>query len=89
MNRLDHILQLDESERQLLLMALAHLSIERPGFDHALTAIAQRIDNPGPQLFNEFKKLHEMSFSQPTKKVENTHATRQNPPHNEFVRLGE
>ena len=58
MNRLDHILQLDESERQLLLMALAHLANERPGFDHALTAIAQRIDNPGPQMYNEFKRLN-------------------------------
>lgn len=40
-----HTLPLDEADRQLVLLALAHLSVERPGWDHALNRIALRIDN--------------------------------------------
>ena len=36
---------LSEEERQLVLLALAALSVERPGFDDALNAVALRIDN--------------------------------------------
>jgi hypothetical protein len=36
---------LDEGERQIVLMALAALSIERPGWDAALNEIAMKIDN--------------------------------------------
>jgi hypothetical protein len=38
-------LELEEGERQMLVMALAHLSVERPGWDDALNRIAVRIDN--------------------------------------------
>jgi hypothetical protein len=38
-------LELDESERQMLLLALARLSLERPGWEDALHRIALRIDN--------------------------------------------
>lgn len=54
-------LDLDESERQMLLMALAHLAVERPGCDYPLGLIASRIDEmteAGPKLYNEFKHLH-------------------------------
>ena len=33
-------MKLDEGERQMMLMALAHLSIERPGWDDALNRLA-------------------------------------------------
>jgi len=38
-------LELEESDRQLVLLALAVLSLESPGFDDALNRIAVRIDN--------------------------------------------
>lgn len=38
-------LELDESDRQLVLLALAVLSLRSPGFDGALNRIACRIDN--------------------------------------------
>jgi len=38
-------LELEEEERQLVLLALAVLSLESPGFDHALNEIAKKIDN--------------------------------------------
>jgi hypothetical protein len=38
-------LPLDEGERQMMLMALAHLAIERPGWDDALNRLACRIDS--------------------------------------------
>lgn len=38
-------LELPEEDRQLVLMALAHLSLKRPGWDYALNLIARRIDN--------------------------------------------
>ena len=55
----DHNLVLSEEDRQMLLMALAHLAVERPGWDHALGEIAARIDNPGPELYLAFKDMHE------------------------------
>lgn len=58
---------IDEGARQLVLMALAHLAVERPGFDDALSRIAQQIvpirvdqrqDNSGPEMYTKFKELH-------------------------------
>jgi hypothetical protein len=54
---MEHKLELEESDRQIVLMALAHLAVERPGWNYALSQIAQRIDNPGPALYNAFKEL--------------------------------
>jgi len=53
-------LKLEEGERQMVLMALAHLAVERPGWDHALSGIATRIDNiqaGRPVLFDSFKEM--------------------------------
>ncbi len=41
-------LKLPEEDRQMVLLALAVLSLESPGFDHALNEIAKRIDNVVP-----------------------------------------
>jgi hypothetical protein len=53
-------LALTEEERQAVLMALAHLAVERPGWDPALLApIALRIDNNRrgrPALYDEFRQ---------------------------------
>lgn len=38
-------LELEEADRQLVLLALAVLSLESPGFDYALNEVAKRIDN--------------------------------------------
>lgn len=38
-------LDLSEEDRQMTLLAFAHLSVERPGWDDALNRIALRIDN--------------------------------------------
>lgn len=51
----------DEGDRQLVLMALAHLSVERPGFDDALNRIALKIDNNNEgraEMFDGFRDLH-------------------------------
>jgi hypothetical protein len=56
-----HDLTVSEGQRQLLLMALAHLAVERPGFDAALSEIAALMDNPtpkGPEMYTRFKALH-------------------------------
>jgi hypothetical protein len=52
-----HRLELSEEERQMLLMALAHLAIERPRWNSALSGIALRVDNQVPALYEEFKRL--------------------------------
>lgn len=52
--------EIDEGQRQLLLMALAHLSVERPGFDYALNVIAVRVDNVQDGravMYDEFRAL--------------------------------
>jgi hypothetical protein len=58
----EHTLKLSESDRQATLMALAHLAVERPGWDMMLSEIAQRIDNPGPELYERFKTLRKSNL---------------------------
>lgn len=59
---IDHLTSFEgEGQRQLTLMALAHLAIESPGFDYALSEIAKRFDNVEqgkPVLYERFKELH-------------------------------
>jgi hypothetical protein len=53
-------LQLDESQRQMVLLALAHLSIERRGWEYALHEIALLIDNQRDGravMYDEFRAL--------------------------------
>lgn len=57
-----HILPVDEGERQAVLMALAHLACERPGWDWMLSEIAKRVDNvedDRPALFDRFKEIRQ------------------------------
>ena len=61
-------MELDEGERQMLLMALAHLAVERRGWDDALERLALQIDNRSVDgehavMFNEFKRLHRMALA--------------------------
>lgn len=52
--------ELGESERQLVLMALAHLSLERPGWDDALNRIAMKMDNidlARAKMYDSFRNL--------------------------------
>ncbi len=50
-------LSISEEQRQVTIMALAHLAVERPGWDHMLQEIALKIDNPGCPMFREFKAI--------------------------------
>jgi hypothetical protein len=43
----EHTLIIDESQRQMLLLALAHLAIERPGWDWTLGELAKKCDTVG------------------------------------------
>lgn len=55
-----HVLELSEEDRQLVLLALAVLSLESPGFDHALNEIAKRIDNVEAgraQMYDRFREM--------------------------------
>lgn len=51
----EHNLELNEGERQLVLLALAELALSRPGFDETLRGIAGRVDNPGAPLYEGMK----------------------------------
>ena len=57
-----HAVSIDEEQRQLVLLALATLALERPGFDYALTNIALLIDNHRPdgaaEMYEGFKALN-------------------------------
>lgn len=53
---------LTEAERQLLLMALAHLSVERPGWYAALNRLAVKVDDAraaSAEVFEEFRRMHQ------------------------------
>lgn len=54
-------LELNEGDRQMVLLALAHLSVERRGWEDALHTIALMIDNQKDGralMFDEFRALH-------------------------------
>jgi len=51
---------IDESQRQMILLALAHLAVERPGWLYACGETAKTMDHieaDRPKLFDEFHKL--------------------------------
>jgi hypothetical protein len=54
--------RLEEEERQAVLLALAKLSIERPGWDDMLNLIALKMDNQGrdarAELYDSFRSLN-------------------------------
>ena len=53
-------LELEESDRQLVLLALAVLSLKSPGFDDALNRIARRIDTEKDDravMYDQFREL--------------------------------
>jgi hypothetical protein len=58
----DHDIQIDEGQRQMMLLALAKLSIERPGWLTAIEELALKMDNRTadgkPELLHEFRRLH-------------------------------
>lgn len=59
-----HVMRLEEGERQMVLMALAHLAVERPGWDDALQRLAMQLDNEQnnrPQMYDEFRKMHRIA----------------------------
>ena len=53
-------IKFDEFDRELIILALAHLAAERPGLDATLTRIAQRCGRGGHgiEVFNDYKFLH-------------------------------
>ena len=58
-------LTLDESDRQLVLLALAVLSVRSPGADDALNRIALRIDNDRGgrgDTYDSFRRLNLCAF---------------------------
>ncbi len=59
---MNHTITIDEGQRQMVLLALAHLAVERPGWDMATSEVALMIDNTTeggrPQLFDDFKRIH-------------------------------
>jgi len=46
---------MDESNRQIILLALAELSIHRPGWDYVLREIAGKQGSDGEVMYEQFK----------------------------------
>jgi hypothetical protein len=58
-------LEIEEGQRQLILLALAILSLERPGFHNALNTIALKIDNNvegAAEMYHSFRRLNEDKY---------------------------
>jgi hypothetical protein len=49
-------LVIEESDRQLMLLALAELALSRPGFNATLVPIAELL--AGQEMFEEFKRIN-------------------------------
>jgi len=66
---------LSEAERQLLLMALAHLSVERPGWYDALNRLAVKVDDAraaGAEMFEQFRQMHQRATAPEAERKKNT-----------------
>lgn len=53
-----HTIIFEEGERQAVLLALACLALDRPGWDEFLSDIAAKMDNTKdgkPEMFSQFK----------------------------------
>jgi hypothetical protein len=48
--------EIEEGQRQMILLAIAELALSRPGFDHMLGEIAKQFS--GEEMFAEFKRLN-------------------------------
>ena len=48
-------IDITEEQRQATLLALAHLAVERPGWDTMLREIASKMDNPEQPMYQGFK----------------------------------
>lgn len=57
-----HTIVIEEGDRQAILLALAELSIARPGWVFMLSEIALKMDNKTeegfPQMFEQFRRNH-------------------------------
>lgn len=51
-----HTFEIDEGQRQMLVLAIAHLAIERPGWDWTLWELSKIFQ--AEAMYEEFKKLH-------------------------------
>ena len=49
-------IDLEEGDRQMILLAIAELALSRPGWDYALGEIAEQLQ--GEEMFAEFKRLN-------------------------------
>lgn len=56
-------IEIEESDRQLTLMALSELALSKPGFDDALGRIAENLG--GKEMFEGFKKYRSAVFQVP------------------------
>jgi hypothetical protein len=57
-----HHLEIEEGDRQMILLALAKLSLERPGWDAALNELALKMDNRDTkgraEMYDNFRKYN-------------------------------
>lgn len=50
-----HQIDIEEEDRQVILLALAHLAVERPGWDNYLRTVAAKMDDDHLSLYHGFK----------------------------------
>jgi len=53
------VFEIDEGTRQAIILALAHFSIERPGWEDLLSRIAKDFGDIDLKMFESFKKIEE------------------------------
>lgn len=61
---MERTVTLDYAQLQVTAMALAHLAVERPGWDDMLRTFATDVLQAGP-LYEEFHRLHRRSLERP------------------------
>jgi hypothetical protein len=54
---MNHVIEISEEERQMMLLAIAKLSIERPGWYWTLGQLAEKLGDRGRTEFEEFRTV--------------------------------
>jgi len=78
-------LDLDESDRQIVLLALAVLSLRSPGLDYALNRVACRIDNVKAERAETYEAFRRARSDVETKKGMREHCRKCRRPRPETI----
>lgn len=74
---MNHVITVEEGDRQMILLALAKLWAERPGWEYAIGLLADKLR--GRQMLEEFHKMYRGVPAKDDLLCDSTHAIKEEP----------